>query len=189
MILLNPEYDDRIEGLIADCKSDSDALGTRLRNAHRELGGILGKKILEICDCLSCDITVICIMNSGLFFAEGIADHIDCPFLLLYDKSDSERNIFIEENIQFIENRFIILTDSVINTGNTIKEIYTLLSPLCKEVAIATNVIQSSAVKLFDTSALYAVRVSNNKFKGDRVLIQKGEIGPDTGDRLFKFMA
>lgn len=51
--------------------------------------------------------------------------------------------------------------------------------------SIDAGVINELALPLFESYDLFVVRVSKNKFTGSNVRIQKGNIGPDTADRLF----
>ena len=72
----------------------------------------------------------------------------------------------------------VILVDSVINTGRTIKAI---LEP---DMLVACCVINAGAVRDFGDQ-LYTVRVSGNSFVGSDVRVQQGNKGPDTTMRLF----
>ena len=68
--------------------------------------------------------------------------------------------------------------DAVINTGETIRRIWT------PDMKIACCVINEHAVGLFE-SQIYTVRVSSNSFVGAGVRQQSGHVGPDTTMRLF----
>ena len=72
----------------------------------------------------------------------------------------------------------VIVVDSVINTGHTIKKI---LQP---DMLIASCVVNEQAVEIFG-SQLYTVRVSKNSFIGANINKQNGGVGPDTTMRLF----
>ena len=72
----------------------------------------------------------------------------------------------------------VILVDSVINTGKSIKGI------LDADTYVACNVINRQAVPLFDNN-LYTIRISDNSFVGGPIKKQDGKVGPDTTMRLF----
>ena len=188
---------DRMHSLIEICKSDSGIMGVKLRNAHRELGKMMGDRILRDSEASqNNNLSVICLMRSGLCFGEGIADFIDCPTLFLDENNDKKWNTpdekygnkYIKEYLEHIENRTVIVSDAVLNTGKTIRSICKLLIRFATKVIIAVNVIQSSAANTFDDWDTYTIRLSENKFVGAKTNIQLGGIGPDTGDRLFKLI-
>ncbi len=180
---------EKIDSLIALCKSDSGHAGEKLRTAHRELGELVGEMIKKD---LGDDrpYSVVCLMRSGYPFGEGITQALgDCPLLLLDEKHDKRwemrdcNNKFITEYIDFIKSTQVIVADAVINTGTTILQIYDTLKLVTDDVIIAANTIQSE----FDPGSrlVYGSRLSSNKFKGSRIQTQSGGKGPDTGDRLF----
>ena len=78
----------------------------------------------------------------------------------------------------------VILADAVVNTGETIKQIYDTLIKVTSSIIIAANVIQNE----FEPGhrIVYGMRRSENKFKGSKVTVQSGNKCPDTGDRLFR---
>ena len=54
-------------------------------------------------------------------------------------------------------------------------------------VLVAVNVINAKAILLFEEFDVFAIRSSDNSFVGDdSIQIQTGNIGPDTGSRLFR---
>lgn len=190
MMILNQIYSTpELSKLIDICRSDSEILGTELRKAHYELGTMVGKMIREnhVTDNA---FAVIIILRSGLDFGHGIADELDCPILFLDEKHDRRwkmndyNNEFILEYKDILAESSLILVDAVINTGETIKQIYDTLSKTTTDIVIAANVIQDE----FDNDKIptYGTRKSSNKFKGCHILKQKGNQGPDTGDRLFR---
>jgi orotate phosphoribosyltransferase-like protein len=183
----------QLNDLMRLSKSNSGANGNELRTAHKKMGYEISKYIRKVRNVIPDKTTVVALFRAGLFFGQGIADELDCAFLCLDEKNDKrwnngrgEINQYIKENYQYIENRFIILADAVINTGKTLLDIYETLKTISKKIVVATCVIQSNAIPLFDGIDLFAVRVSENKFVGAKINIQKGNIGPDTGDRLFR---
>ena len=178
-----------IQDLIAQCKSNSGVMGRELREAHHRSGQIVGERILK--DCPEKDrFVVVCLMRSGMLFGEGIADALDCSLLFLDEKHDIRwkmndcNNKFINENREILKGSTVILADAVVNTGETIKQIYDTLIKVTSSIIIAANVIQNE----FEPGhrIVYGMRRSENKFKGSKVTVQSGNKGPDTGDRLFR---
>ena len=156
---------EEVNRLIAITKSDSGISGPELAKAHIELGKLLGK-------CMDIDpdnTTVVAILRGGIFLAQGIYFETGCKF----ETFDLKHQEFIRP-----KTRDIILVDSVVNTGATIKQFIT------SDMRLACCVINEKAVPLFD-SQLYTVRVSKNSFIGSDVKSQHGQIGPDTTMRLF----
>ena len=157
---------DRINDLISITKSDSGISGPELAMAHMELGRYLAECFPEMAPE---DTTVVAMLRGGIFFAEGIYFHLGCKFQVYDPKKDE----FVRP-----ETKNVIIVDSVINTGHTIKKI---LQP---DMLIASCVVNEQAVKLFGNQ-LYTVRVSKNSFVGANVNKQNGGVGPDTTMRLF----
>lgn len=157
---------DRINELILMTKSDSGVSGPALAMAHMELGKHLAQSLPQM---KPEDTTVVAMLRGGIFFAEGIYFHLGCKFQL-YDPKNGE---FIRP-----QTKNVIIVDSVINTGRTIKKI------LAPDMLIACCVINEQVVDLFGNQ-LYVVRVSKNAFVGGNVFEQKDGVGPDTTMRLF----
>lgn len=157
---------DRINDLISITKSDSGISGPELAMAHMELGKYLAQCFPEMAPE---DTTVVTMLRGGIFFAEGIYFHLECNFQMYDPKKDE----FVRP-----ETKNVIIVDSVINTGHTIKKI---LQP---DMLIASCVVNEQAVELFGNQ-LYTVRVSKNSFVGANVNKQNGGVGPDTTMRLF----
>lgn len=166
MFILNKN--DETDKLIAITKSGSGKLGPELAKAHMRLGELIAENMDYPAD----DTTVVAMMRGGIFFAEGIYFKIGCRFQLF----DPKHEEFIRP-----ETRYIILVDSVINTGKTIRKILT------PDMFVACCVINESAVPLFEKQ-LYTVRVSANYFVGSAVRKQAGDVGPDTTMRLFNLL-
>ena len=160
------EKTERVKELIAVTKSDSGVSGPQLCAAHMELGRILAEGFRGLDPD---DTTVVAMLRGGIFFAAGIYFALGCRF----ETFDPKRQAFDRP-----ATKNVILVDSVINTGNTIKDI---LGP---DMYVACAVINEEAVPLFDRQ-LYTVRVSSNRFTGAPVRSQKGNRGPDTTMRLF----
>ena len=111
-------------------------------------------------------------MRGGIFFAQGIYFGLGCKFQLF----DPKKEQYIRP-----QTKCIIVADSVINTGSTIKPI---LEP---DTLIASCVINEKAVPFFQDQ-LYTVRVSKNSFVGSNIKKQEGGKGPDTTMRLFNLI-
>lgn len=157
---------ERINEMISITKSDSGISGPKLAMAHMELGKYLAQCFPEM---NPEDTTVVAMLRGGIFFAEGIYFQLGCKFQLY----DPKRERFVRP-----DTKNVIIVDSVINTGHTIKKI---LQP---DMLIASCVVNEQAAKLFDNQ-LYTIRVSKNSFVGANVDKQNGGVGPDTTMRLF----
>lgn len=159
------EKTEEVKRLIAITKSDSGISGPELAKAHIALGHLLGREMHIDPE----HTTVVAILRGGIFFAEGIYFETGCKF----ETFDPKHQAFVRP-----QTRDVILVDSVVNTGATIKEI------LAPDMKLACCVINEKAVPLFDRQ-LYTVRVSKNAFVGAGVKKQSGNQGPDTTMRLF----
>ena len=159
------EKTDEVNELIAITKSNSGVSGPQLAKAHIRLGELLAENLLVDPK----DTTVVAMLRGGIFFAEGIYFKLGCKFEV-YDPKHGE---FIRPSTGTV-----ILVDSVINTGKTLKRILT------PDMFLASCVINEGAVEEFG-DRLYTVRVSKNSFVGSNVKEQKGNKGPDTTMRLF----
>lgn len=157
---------DRINELISITKSDSGISGPELAMAHIELGKYLARCFPEM---NLEDTTVVAMLRGGIFFAEGIYFHLGCKFQLY----DPKKERFVRPGT-----KNIIIVDSVINTGYTIKKILQL------DMLIASCVVNEQAVEFFGDQ-LYTIRISKNSFVGANVNKQNGGVGPDTTMRLF----
>ena len=103
--------DGEVKELIAITKSDSGVSGPALAKAHMELGELLGECFIGLDPE---DTTIVAMLRGGLFFAEGLYFKLGCKFQVY----DPKREKFIRPNT-----KNVILVDSVINTGKTIREI------------------------------------------------------------------
>ena len=154
-----------VDRLIQITKSNSGISGPELVKAHIRLGELLGESI----DLDPTDTTIVAIMRGGIFFAQGLYMTLGCKFVIY----DPRNETFVRPNTSNV-----LLVDSVVNTGKTIKKIMT------SDMKIACCVINESAVSTFGKQ-LYTVRISKNSFVGADVNCQTGTIGPDTTMRLF----
>ena len=162
------EHTEEVSRLISITKSDSGISGPALANAHIYLGKLLAKHLPVEPN----NTTVVAMMRGGMFFAQGIYFELGCKFQLFDPKKDA----FFRP-----DTKYIVLADSVINTGSTIKSV---LEP---DMLIASCVINEQAVPSFQRR-LFTVRVSKNSFVGSNVKEQKGNKGPDTTMRLFNLL-
>ena len=162
---LNTEKSD-IKSLIDKTRSSSGVFGPELCKAHFELGKELSRYINVPPE----DTTVIAMLRGGIYFASGLYFGLGCQF----DLFDPKRQKYTRP-----ETEYVILTDSVINTGKTVKNL------IGENTIVASCVTNRKALPLFENTSLYTVRISDNSFVGSNVTEQKGNKGPDTTMRLF----
>ncbi len=163
------EKTEAVNNLIAITKSDSGISGPELAKAHMELGKLLAEQMPKFDPE---ETTIVAMMRGGVFFAEGMYFSMGCKFQT-YDPK--------HEDFKRPDTKNIILADSVINTGKTIREILT------PDMYVACCVINEKAVPGF-AEQLYAARVSKNSYVGKEVRKQVGNVGPDTTMRLFNLL-
>lgn len=164
-----------IQDLISITKSDSGINGNKLASAHFELG----KKLCRYISALSeKDTTIISLERSGHFIADGMYMSFDCRFETYNSKFHSLPKLCTKN---------VILVDGVINNGKSMLETISRIENIAPntKIIVVAGVINEQALPLFETYDLIVVRVSKNKFTGSNVRIQKGNVGPDTADRLF----
>jgi len=178
--LMQEELEQTLKDCVATCKSSSGVEGAKLRLAHYQLGRELVLRNVRLFD--DSDI-VVCFMRAALPFAMGIADAIDSTILFFNNNEDRK---FFEKNDAFIRGKDVILVDSVINSGESMLSSYQKVKDSARSVKIMANVMCDKAKPKFLDKDVFVVRVSNNSFKGTKVKKQSGNVGPDTGDRLFK---
>ena len=178
--ILNEEFkSENTNEFISICKSNSGVMGSRLRNAHYELGRILTENYQNQFSGQCC---IVSFMRSALPFSFGIVDILDCP-ILFYDSNDSD---FFDRNKEVIKGKLILFVDAVINSGKGMLEAIGKSKTSYQNIKIITNVLCTKAIEKFIDYDIFTVRVSPNSFKGDKVLKQVDGKGPDTGDRLFR---
>ncbi len=172
---ITEEEMNEIQNLIAVTKSDSGINGNKLASAHFELG----KKLCRYISALSeKDTTIISLERSGHFLADGMYLSFDCRFETYNSKYQPLPKICTKN---------VVLVDGVINNGKSMLETISNIekvSPNAKIIVVA-GVINERALSLFKSYDLLVVRASKNKFTGSNVRVQKGNVGPDTADRLF----
>ena len=165
---------------ISICKSDSGIQGSSLAAAHLRLGTKLGKIMRDKIP--QSDTAVLVLERGGRFFGDGLYSAFGGTFYT--------HNSHIE-SAPIISQPFIIIVDSVINTGKSIlKEINVLKchNPEA-EIFIAANVVQKEAVDKLSDYKIFTVRTSDNSFVGRNQSVQGGNFGPDTADRLFNLIS
>jgi uracil phosphoribosyltransferase len=182
---------------ILNTKSRISTLSTvELSDIHRKLGELLSYKLLEEFKIKEIEINhvqgkrvgydldskerflIIVLMRGGLYVAEGFKNIFDNKYNFEMINSSDEIERIRREND--INNTNIIIIDSVINTGNSIKEIVDLF-PNDKKIYIISLVMQEKAQAIFQgyqNLIFYISRLSSNFYIG------KGNI--DTGNRLFR---
>lgn len=150
---------------------DPKVSGVELSKIHMELGDIIGKGLSQDISIDTDNTTIITIMRAGLFFAYSIWEHFpQAPFLPITKAED------LDKYDMYLENRDVIIIDTVINSGKTINPIIQKLEKN-NNISIALNVIPAKTVPIFDKYNVHAIRSSLHSYKGTK--------GNDTGNRLF----
>lgn len=164
---------------IAICKSSSGISGSRLAQAHFNLGLQLGCYIKSVLP--NKNIPVLVLERGGRFFGDGLYIGFGGQLYPYNPKKDV---------LPDISSNLLLIVDSVINTGNSILQLLDKLKTNHPgvQVCLATNVIQKEALSKFNDHALFVIRISDNKFVGKRQKKQTGNSGPDTADRLFNLL-
>lgn len=178
--LMQEQLEQSLKDCIAICKSSSGVEGAKLRLAHYQLGRELVLRNVQLFDDSN---VVVCFMRAALPFAMGIVDAIDSTILFFNNNEDEN---FFERNDYFIRGKDVILVDSVINSGESMLNSYQKIKDSAQSVKIMANVMCDKAKSKFTDKDVFVVRISENSFKGTKVKKQSGNVGPDTGDRLFK---
>lgn len=175
-ILEDSEPSRDLAQIISICKSNSGIQGATLRTAHYNIGQRLAPKIKAKSPC------VVAFMRAGLPLAMGISDTLDAPILFLDDKYDP---LFWSRNHDFLCQYQVLLVDAVIHSGRSMLQAIeaSMLSP--ENIYIVANVIQEGCLDKLSNYHVYAARLSSNSFIGSKTIVQSGDRGPDTGDRLF----
>lgn len=164
---------------ISICKSNSGINGSRLAAAHLRLGQRLGSKLATMYP--SKNTAVLVLERGGRFFGDGLYSSFGGVFFPYNPSKDT---------MPEISQQRVVIVDSVINTGKSIKAMIDLLkndNP-SREIVIASNVIQQSAIELLSDYKVFVVRSSTNSFVGKRQAVQIGNNGPDTADRLYNII-
>lgn len=175
------DIDDTIKENIAITKSNSGINGSLLATAHIRLGERLGKEIKTIIP--TQNTAVIVMERGGRFFGDGLYSAFGGVF---YPYNPSK-----DEMPDVSEYSFVIIADSVINTGRSILNVIENIkqdNPNI-EIIIAANVIQRNALDKMKQYKIFSIRVSDNYFIGKKQAVQTGDTGPDTAERLFNYIS
>ena len=106
-----------IEDLIQESRNQENR-GPKLAKVHTELGNIVGEDLSSKISEKKEGTTIITIMRAGLFFAQGIWECIPtAQFLPIRNVEE------LDQYDIYLQNRNIIIADSVINTGKSIQPI------------------------------------------------------------------
>lgn len=164
---------------ISICKSSSGINGPRLAQAHFNLGFQLGCHIRKVMPNKKTPVLVL--ERGGRFFGDGLYIGFGGQLYPYNPKKDI---------LPEFRSNLLLIVDSVINTGDSILQLIDKLKETYPEmqVCLATNVIQKEAISKLKDYALFAIRISDNKFVGKRQKMQIENSGPDTADRLFNLL-
>lgn len=174
------EIVDTLNDTIGITKSNSGINGSPLASAHLMLGESLGKEIKNIIPIQNT--AVIVMERGGRFFGDGLYSTFGGVFYPYNPSKDDVPDVSQHE--------FIVIVDSVINTGCSILNIIECVkneNPKA-EIVIATNVIQRNALDKLKKYKVFSIRISDNYFFGKRQDVQTGNTGPDTADRLYNLI-
>lgn len=185
--IINKKY--AIDDLISNSRN-AGLNGHELSKIHIKMGEILGREILStqnqvfrknkhaqgsLKDMPYYDdenFKIIIMMRAGLFVAQGIWEILPKSSLIFINNPNEIKNHESE-----LINKKLIIVDSVINTGKTIKELIKLINFNINKLYIATTILQEEIVNHFNNYNVFTIRTSKNKYTG------KGK--SDTGNRLF----
>lgn len=172
--------------LISLCRSNSGISGKRLRKAHERLGNLIAPSLVNTTQHQR--FTVLIMMRAGQPFGQGIADELEqmgyeTAVLFVGD------NVIREQDYPSLDNRELIIADSVVNSGKSVCKVIDQLRlyDCTAHYQIATTVMPESAVNesRFTNTDIHTVRLSKNRYEGAKVNNVANGKGPDTGDRLF----
>lgn len=177
--VLAQTQDQAVAGDIAICKSSSGIHGSRLAQAHFSLGVRMGRYVRNVLP--NQGIPVLVLERSGRFFGDGFYIGFGGQ---LYP-CDPKRDV-----LPVFKSNLVVIVDGVIHTGASVLDMIERLrrNNPAVQICIVTNVMQKESLPKFREYALFAVRVSENKFVGKRQKKQHGSSGPDTADRLFNLL-
>lgn len=167
--------------------------GVQLAKIHEEIGSILGKHLANSFPFKNTlvensqgkenfdtvvnleNVTLVCLMRAGLYVALGVRSIFEDDkhvFLL----SNSEEDLALE----YINDKHVIIIDSVINTGQSIRK-YLDYCTNAKSLSVLSIVVQDKFVDIanlhYPEVKFYISRISSNYYVGSG--------GIDTGNRLF----
>ena len=174
------DFDDTIKADVAITKSNSGINGSLLAAAHLRLGERLGKEIKTIIP--TQNTAAIVMERGGRFFGDGLYSAFGGVFYPYNPSKDEIPDVSIHN--------FVIIVDSVINTGRSILSVIESIkrdNPKI-EIIIAANVIQRNTLDKMKQYKIFSIRVSDNYFIGKKQAVQTGYTGPDTADRLYNLI-
>lgn len=191
--MLIDHSDEALMRLFVNTTRQADLVGPALAEAHRSVGrqlaGIFAQNLLLE------DVTInhvagssagvrvkpgsepiiVALMRAGLFVAEGIWSSLPGSSFVLYDQGSSLDSMPVR-------GRSVIIVDSVINTGRTIREVLEIVMALKPDSAAVAAVVayRGNLERLVDdypSVNFHIARISERSYVG------KGST--DTGARLF----
>ncbi len=187
--MLIEHTNDPVVALLVDQTRRAENSGPRLAALHRDVGRALacdvGRNLqLEACDIahptglpsvgwrLANQPVIYAMMRAGLFLAEGIWEMIPSATLVPHHSLDPI--------VESAEPRPIIIVDSVINSGNSIRA-------LLKKVTAKTDITVVTLVGYEETMAMLEREFPDVRFIAARISARSyvGKGGTDTGARLF----
>lgn len=181
IILSNENNSENLQNNISICKSNSGISGSKLANAHLELGGMIGEKLKESIS--NENVCILVLERGGRFFGDGLYLNFGGNF---YPFNPNK------EDLPRIKESTVVIVDSVINTGKSlisiIEELEKNKDNNIKNIIIVSNVIQSKAITYLKDYKVFAIRISDNFFIGKKQTFQSNSFGPDTADRLFNLI-
>ena len=123
------------------------------------------------------NITIVSLMRGGEPMARGVFKVFTKAFYFHYFEGEDIQKLQVATT-----NRTVILVDSVINSGDSIRNLVNAMLPSeCKRIIVIAGVIQKNAattlVEEYRYIRFFSLRVSSNEYKG------RG--ANDTGNRLY----
>jgi len=176
-VLQSERPDPETDRLCRLSRSDSGLEGNALAEVHCELGERLGRVLAERYDPL--DVTLVCFLRSGLFLACGIFRTFNCKFKLFNPSHDDPSSLEVGTET-------VLLVDAVANTGRSLMDFAGRLDG--KQIVVATLVTQRKTLSCLSEYPVYTCRVSDNSYRGAHCTVQRGDVGPDTSERLFNLL-
>ncbi|KAL7581094.1 hypothetical protein ACA910_005897 [Epithemia clementina (nom. ined.)] len=193
--------------LLATQSRRADLAGPALQSVHEKIGAFVAERLLDefgaslvqeqdfphvqgnrfsgFASCNS-EILILALMRGGEPMARGVYSQFPAARFFHYDDDMAEKGKnALSKQLSCVSN--VIIVDSVINEGNSIRRVLGQLESLVippsakPRYFVLTAVMQAcAAAKLsveFPRVRFFALRLSENKFKGQG--------GTDTGNRLF----
>ncbi|KAF1073843.1 uracil phosphoribosyltransferase [Methanogenium sp. MK-MG] len=174
----------------------ADLSPVQLKNVHRRLGQLLSYEYVKGLHLEPIDIIhvqgvkkgldlapqeftiILTLMRSGLYVADGFREIFDSHARLEFISEETDLNKILSEYC--LEKMNVVLVDSVINTGQSIRKIIDVL-PKCKTITVICQVMHAKFVQssLGECEDIHFItcRISRNFYVGN------GKT--DTGNRLF----